>query len=161
MNQGEYLPDVQQPKTEDPHNYIPHQSTRYKNVILGSNGKAQVTKFSKGLDGTFVSTLVETDKQLPHLYDNRSDCCGCTACYAICPVRGLLVNGGMDSIGEIGEQYSFPHGAIYMEEDEEGFKYPVIDASLCIRCYKCVDVCPTRIADKEKGIKFEIWGSKK
>lgn len=45
-------------------------------------------------------------------------CCGCTACYAICP-----------------------KGAITMQEDSEGFKYPAIDKSKCIDCGLCSKVC--------------------
>ena len=29
-----------------------------------------------------------------------------------------------------------------MVEDEEGFEYPKIDGSKCIRCYMCLNVCP-------------------
>ena len=29
-----------------------------------------------------------------------------------------------------------------MVEDEEGFEYPFIDESKCIRCYQCLKVCP-------------------
>jgi len=41
------------------------------------------------------------------------------ACYAICPKE-----------------------AISMVEDEEGFEYPQIDGSKCVRCYQCLKVCP-------------------
>lgn len=99
-----------------------------------------------------MSTFDETDKQLPYLFDNRLECCGCSTCYAICPVRVFLAHEGRDSVGAAGEEYSLPHGIICMEEDEEGFRYPVIDASLCIRCYKRIDACPVRTADKEKGV---------
>ena len=40
------------------------------------------------------------------LYKRKEECCGCTACYAICPKE-----------------------AISMVEDEEGFEYPQIDES--------------------------------
>ena len=43
------------------------------------------------------------------------DCCGCTACYAICP-----------------------KDAITMIEDEEGFEYPQIDENKCVHCYQCI-----------------------
>lgn len=46
-------------------------------------------------------------------------CCGCTACYAVCP-----------------------KGAIMMQEDYEGFKYPVVDKNKCIDCGLCCKVCP-------------------
>lgn len=50
---------------------------------------------------------------------NKNDCCGCHACYNICPVK-----------------------AISMKEDEEGFLYPEINGDLCINCGKCERVCP-------------------
>ena len=46
-------------------------------------------------------------------------CCGCTACYAICPKN-----------------------AITMSANAEGFKYPVIDKNKCIDCGLCCKVCP-------------------
>lgn len=63
-------------------------------------------------------TLIENKKDLPILYQKRENCCGCTACYAICPVQ-----------------------AIKMLPDEEGFLYPVVNAEVCIRCYRCLSVC--------------------
>ncbi len=70
----------------------------------------------------------ENGKKLPVLYESGDNCCGCSACSAICPV-----------------------GAISMEEDKEGFLYPVVDASKCVRCYKCLSVCDFKQAQKEKG----------
>ncbi len=84
--------------------YKPHHSTRYKH---------------KTEDGK---------KALPELYENRENCCGCSACYAVCPV-----------------------GAISMEPDEEGFLYPTVDAEKCIRCYKCLKVCAFKGDQKKKG----------
>lgn len=60
---------------------------------------------------------------LPVLYERKEECCGCTACYAICP-----------------------NDAISMVEDEEGFEYPQIDESKCVRCYQCIKVCPIKAA---------------
>lgn len=62
-------------------------------------------------------------KELPNLYSRKEECCGCTACYAICPKE-----------------------AISMAEDEEGFEYPQIDDSICVRCYMCLTVCPVKAA---------------
>lgn len=45
-----------------------------------------------------------SNQELPVLYKRKEECCGCTACYAICPKE-----------------------AISMVEDEEGFEYPQID----------------------------------
>ena len=52
----------------------------------------------------------------------KKECCGCTACVHICPVN-----------------------CITMQEDEEGFLYPVIEEEKCIHCHKCEKVCPGRI----------------
>ncbi|MCC8094202.1 MAG: 4Fe-4S dicluster domain-containing protein [Tannerellaceae bacterium] len=68
------------------------------------------------------------DKQIPILYNRKEECCGCTACYAVCP-----------------------KGAISMVEDEEGFLYPVVAAEKCVRCYKCLSVCAFKEAQREKG----------
>lgn len=59
------------------------------------------------------------DRKVPILYKRKEECCGCTACYAVCS-----------------------QNAISMIEDNEGFEYPVIDTGKCIRCYVCLDVCP-------------------
>lgn len=57
-------------------------------------------------------------KRIPHLYDHIYECCGCSACEAICPRQ-----------------------AISMEADEEGFLYPVVNLQKCIQCYQCEKVC--------------------
>ncbi len=121
---GTYLPDPSQPNPEDMYEittgaYTPHESTRYTNVVIGENGSAQ----SCGKD---------CDKELPELYSKREDCCGCTACYAVCPVQ-----------------------AISMRPDEEGFLYPVVDVYKCIRCYKCAGVCPIKAKDNDRNEKQE------
>lgn len=50
---------------------------------------------------------------------NKKDCCGCYACYNICPKE-----------------------CITMESDNEGFWYPKIDKDKCINCNLCEKVCP-------------------
>ncbi len=64
-------------------------------------------------------------KDIPVLYKRKEDCCGCTACYAICQKH-----------------------AITMKEDEEGFEYPHINEEFCIRCYMCLEICPIKTARK-------------
>ena len=53
------------------------------------------------------------------LYKQKNECCGCGACYAVCP-----------------------KSAISMVEDEEGFAYPHIQEEKCIACGRCIKVCP-------------------
>lgn len=53
--------------------------------------------------------------------NNKKECCGCTACKNVCP-----------------------KDAISMEEDIEGFLYPVIDKNKCIKCGLCDKVCPIK-----------------
>ena len=57
-------------------------------------------------------------KKLPVLVQNKKNCCGCSACFTICPVK-----------------------AIAMLPDVEGFLYPMINEEKCIRCYRCLEVC--------------------
>ena len=55
-----------------------------------------------------------------YLDDNiKSHCFGCEACVQVC--------------GKV---------AITMEEDHDGFRYPMIDASKCVDCGMCRKVCP-------------------
>lgn len=51
---------------------------------------------------------------------NRMDCTGCKMCKDICPID-----------------------AISYETDHEGFWYPKVDYSRCIKCRKCVKTCPS------------------
>lgn len=46
-------------------------------------------------------------------------CTGCHACYAVCSKK-----------------------AITMTEDSEGFLYPIIDESRCVKCGACKHICP-------------------
>ena len=62
-------------------------------------------------------------KKYQYYNKRKEECCGCTACYAICPKE-----------------------AISMVEDEEGFEYPQIDESKCVRCHQCIKVCPIKAA---------------
>ena len=65
------------------------------------------------------------EKKIPDLCSEKALCCGCAACYSICPV-----------------------GAIVMKVDEKGFPYPVIDEEKCIRCQQCIRVCAFKVDKK-------------
>ena len=95
------------PQTTNPKDFKinPHSSTRYLNVKNDTS-----------------------NKKLPELYNNRENCCGCTACYSICPVS-----------------------AITMNPDEEGFLCPTVDAEKCVRCYSCLSVCSFKEDQVKKG----------
>ena len=55
------------------------------------------------------------------LYQEKASCCGCGACTDACPT-----------------------GSIQMVPDSEGFRYPSVSASTCIRCGRCEAVCPLK-----------------
>ena len=52
------------------------------------------------------------------LFHEKKNCCGCGACYSICPKN-----------------------AIKMTEDQNGFIYPQIDKDKCVQCGLCKTVC--------------------
>lgn len=52
------------------------------------------------------------------VFENKEDCCGCTACASICPKN-----------------------AITMTYDDCGFSYPKIDQEACIDCGACQKTC--------------------
>ena len=61
------------------------------------------------------------------VYCLKENCCGCSACYSVCSQK-----------------------AIAMEEDEKGFRYPVIDETKCINCGMCRKVC--RFSNKKENL---------
>lgn len=64
------------------------------------------------------------EKKYPILFNRKEECCGCTACYAVCLNKAIL-----------------------MIRDEEGFAYPQITESKCICCFRCIKVCPIKKKD--------------
>lgn len=62
-----------------------------------------------------------SEQNIPILFKSKEECCGCSACYAICPKN-----------------------AISMKPDDEGFLYPEIDSEICICCKRCISVCPIK-----------------
>lgn len=69
------------------------------------------------------------NREIPILYRKKTECCGCSACYAICPFL-----------------------AIEMIVDEEGFEYPHIEEKKCVRCYQCINVCPIKKENKNNNL---------
>lgn len=64
------------------------------------------------------------------LFNDKKNCCACTACASICP-----------------------QNAIAMVPDQDGFIYPVVDENSCIRCNLCERVCAYRNDLPEESIK--------
>lgn len=60
-------------------------------------------------------------RERPILFADKSDCCGCAACEAICPQKCIL-----------------------MIKDKQGFYYPEIKYEQCISCFRCIKVCPLK-----------------
>ena len=69
---------------------------------------------------------------------NPADCCGCFACAQVCPRQ-----------------------CISMQEDEEGFRYPVIvgGQSRCINCGLCEKVCPL-LHRPDPVQTIDVWAAK-
>ncbi|MBN1601393.1 MAG: Coenzyme F420 hydrogenase/dehydrogenase, beta subunit C-terminal domain [Chitinispirillaceae bacterium] len=67
------------------------------------------------------------------IYTDKKDCCGCGACFNICPKH-----------------------AINMQEDEYGFIYPAIDQTTCVNCGLCKDVC-ARSTHQETNKPFSVF----
>lgn len=70
------------------------------------------------------------------LSTKTDECVGCGACENVCPVK-----------------------AISMQENEEGFLYPVVDADLCVSCNKCNHVCPVQKNEKKAvaSMAYAAW----
>lgn len=68
--------------------------------------------------------------------DKASDCCGCNACAQICPRQSIA-----------------------MQEDAEGFTYPVVDQSSCNDCGLCEKVCPVINQGKER-VPLSVYAAK-
>lgn len=66
---------------------------------------------------------------------DKTKCCGCTACASSCPKN-----------------------CISMQYDEEGFLYPVVDATLCVNCGICEKMCSQLSEhDEERTNKVEYF----
>ena len=62
----------------------------------------------------------------------KEECCGCGACITACPQK-----------------------CIQMEEDEEGFRYPIIEKNKCINCGLCNKSCPY-LNTEERGVENPV-----
>ncbi len=68
--------------------------------------------------------------------DIKAECYGCEACVQICS-----------------------KSAIHMQEDVEGFRYPVVDKTICIDCGLCRKICPYKnIPEKYYDNKYAFGG---
>lgn len=65
----------------------------------------------------------------------KENCCGCTACYAVCGVH-----------------------AIRMVRDDQGFQYPEIDNDKCVKCGLCYYVCPSN--EPHNNMPIECYAAK-
>lgn len=66
---------------------------------------------------------------MKNICKEHKQCTGCTACTSACPKQ-----------------------CIEMKRDDEGFKYPVIDVSKCIRCGLCEKICPVNHPTEKNGV---------
>lgn len=62
--------------------------------------------------------MKKEQNEVPVLFREKKDCCGCWACCSVCPFD-----------------------AINMVRDNEGFLYPEINESKCRRCGLCKKSC--------------------
>lgn len=72
---------------------------------------------------------------------NKILCCGCRACEQICP-----------------------RNAIEMQEDEEGFLFPILNKNICNQCKLCSQVCPITNANKtvnKPGVAYAVQNKDK
>lgn len=68
---------------------------------------------------------------------NHNSCTGCSACYSICQLK-----------------------CITMQDDIEGFKFPVVDTRKCVNCGKCLNVCPVnKIFIKEDNFRPRVFAA--
>lgn len=75
------------------------------------------------------------------LISEKQNCCGCKACYNICPQK-----------------------CIEMPLDNEGFWYPKVDEDKCLHCGLCEKVCPeinisSNDKSKDKPMCFAAWSN--
>lgn len=62
---------------------------------------------------------------------NKHNCCGCSSCVQICP-----------------------KGCICFSENEQGFRYPLVDSRNCVDCGLCEKVCP--MLNRNKAVEPQL-----
>lgn len=99
-----------------------------KKEINFDDVNSRVEAFRKDSAQWLLNSITWRPDGVRHIeIDEKSDCCGCTACAAVCP-----------------------RDAIEMAEDSEGFRYPRVDPEKCIDCGLCRKVCPILNNQKEE-----------
>lgn len=76
---------------------------------------------------------VKENNLIAELSENRETCCGCAACAAVCPTT-----------------------AIKMEYDKEGFLYPAIEETKCVKCYQCISICAFKKSKNENARNTDV-----
>ena len=69
------------------------------------------------------------------LAEDKTTCCGCGLCTALCP-----------------------KDAIRMQEDKNGYRYPVINTELCIKCKRCLNHCAYK-KENSGTVPLEVFAS--
>ncbi len=101
-----------------------------KEIIDFKRVNKKLEEFRNGSKEWLLKSIKWKSDNIKHInIEEKSDCCGCTACKSICP-----------------------KDAIEMVEDSEGFKYPKINKEKCINCGLCKKVCP--ILNKQQFNEF-------
>ena len=77
------------------------------------------------MEHSTVKEKVMKDNISLHVLEDK--CCGCGACFQICPLE-----------------------AIKMKEDEHGFRMPIVDSALCVGCGLCMKSCPIIHSEEER-----------
>lgn len=68
---------------------------------------------------------------------DKSQCCGCEACRNVCPKQ-----------------------CITLKEDKEGFLYPEINVTTCIKCGLCERVCPMLLQSNKERMPVAVYAAK-
>lgn len=73
---------------------------------------------------------------------------------------GTIAKIGMDCVGCRSCEQSCPKKCITIEENSEGFLYPVIAEDVCVKCGVCLKKCPINRNEKEEHHPLEVYALK-